>query len=111
LLQAAIRLNENKNVFHAKKAGDSNIDLELVQRCRKGERKAQFELYQLYKDRIFNIAYRMANSKQDAEDITQMAFVRVWFISWSACGSDDQLINGGSPPTQSEISGVISGSL
>jgi len=78
LLQAAIRLNENKNVFHAKKTGDSNIDLELVQRCRKGERKAQFELYQLYKDRIFNIAYRMANSKQDAEDITQMAFVRVF---------------------------------
>ena len=78
MLQAAIRLNENKNVFHAKKTGDSNIDLELVQRCRKGERKAQFELYQLYKDRIFNIAYRMANSKQDAEDITQMAFVRVF---------------------------------
>ena len=79
MLQAAIRLNKNKNVFNAKKSDESaNIDLELVQRCRKGERKAQFELYQLYKDRVFNIAYRMANSHQDAEDITQMAFVRVF---------------------------------
>jgi len=79
LLQAAIRLNKNKNVFHAKKNDESgSIDWELVQRCRKGERKAQYELYQLYKDRVFNIAYRMANSQQDAEDITQMAFVRVF---------------------------------
>ena len=79
MLQAAIRLNKNKNVFNAKKSDESgSIDLELVQRCRKGERKAQFELYQLYKDRVFNIAYRMANSQQDAEDITQMAFMRVF---------------------------------
>ncbi|TDI93778.1 MAG: sigma-70 family RNA polymerase sigma factor [Caldithrix sp.] len=79
MLQAAIRLNKNKNVFQAKKNDESgSIDWELVQRCRKGERKAQYELYQLYKDRVFNIAYRMANSQQDAEDITQMAFVRVF---------------------------------
>lgn len=32
-------------------------------------------------------------------------------LLWSACSSDDQLINGGSSPGQSEISGVISGSL
>ena len=76
MLQAAIRLN--KNVFNAKKSGQANIDLELVQRCRNGEREAQFELYQLHKDRVFNIAYRMANNQQDAEDITQMAFVRVF---------------------------------
>ncbi len=79
MLQAAIRLNKNKDVFQAKKNDESgSIDWELVQRCRKGERKAQYELYQLYKDRVFNIAYRMANSQQDAEDITQMAFVRVF---------------------------------
>ncbi len=79
MLQAAIRLNKNKNVFQANKNDESgSIDWELVQRCRKGERKAQYELYQLYKDRVFNIAYRMANSQQDAEDITQMAFVRVF---------------------------------
>ena len=79
MLQAAIRLNKNKNVFQAKKNDESgSIDWELVQRCRKGERKAQYELYQLYKARVFNIAYRMANSQQDAEDITQMAFVRVF---------------------------------
>lgn len=78
MLQAAIRLNTNKNVFQAKKSGDPDIDSELVQRCQKGERKAQYELYQHYKDRVFNIAYRMANNQQEAEDIAQMAFMRVF---------------------------------
>ena len=87
MLQAAIRLNENKNVFNAKKSGESaSIDLELVQRCRKGERKAQFELYQLYKDRIFNIAYRMANNQQDAEDITQVWLKILAIQPWTASG-------------------------
>ena len=53
-------------------------DWQLVQRCQAGERAAQFELYQLYKDWVFNIAYRMANHRQEAEDITQQVFIRLF---------------------------------
>ncbi len=53
-------------------------DWQLVVRCQKGERQAQYELYQRYKDWVFNIAFRMANHQQDAEDITQIVFVRLF---------------------------------
>ena len=53
-------------------------DRELVQRCQKGERQAQYELYRRYKDRVYNIAYRMSNNRQEAEDISQNIFLRVF---------------------------------
>jgi len=53
-------------------------DLELVLRCQHGERKAQFELYERYKDWVFNVSYRMSNHEQEAEDITQKVFVQLF---------------------------------
>jgi RNA polymerase sigma-70 factor, ECF subfamily len=51
---------------------------DLIQRCQNGERAAQYQLYQEYKDRVFGIVYRMANNPQDAEDLAQQVFVRVF---------------------------------
>jgi RNA polymerase sigma-70 factor (ECF subfamily) len=53
-------------------------DHELVRRCQQCERQAQYELYQRYKDRIYSIAYRMSNNRQEAEDISQNIFLRVF---------------------------------
>lgn len=51
---------------------------ELIALCCKGKREAQYELYRQYKDWAFNLAYRMVNNRQEAEDITQMIFVRLF---------------------------------
>lgn len=48
---------------------------QLVERCKKGERKAQFELYQLYSKAMYNISFRFLNHEGEAEDILQEAFV------------------------------------
>ena len=48
---------------------------ELILRCIKGERKAQFELYQLYSRPMFSICMRMLNDRDEAEDALQEAFV------------------------------------
>ncbi|MFQ5637136.1 MAG: RNA polymerase sigma factor [bacterium] len=56
----------------------SKTDSQLVLRCQNNERKAQRELYELYKDWVFNVAYRMANNRQEAEDISQVVFMRVF---------------------------------
>lgn len=53
-------------------------DAELVSACRRGDRRAQYQLYSRHKDWVFNVAYRMANNQQDAEDITQKVFIRVF---------------------------------
>ena len=47
---------------------------ELVERCRKGERKAYLELYNLYSAAMYNVALRMTGLTHIAEDILQESF-------------------------------------
>jgi RNA polymerase sigma factor (sigma-70 family) len=56
---------------------DLNIHIHapLIEECRKGDRKAQFRLYDLYSRAMFNLAYRIMNNREDAEDILQESFV------------------------------------
>ncbi len=46
----------------------------LIEECRKGNSKAQFRLYNQYSKAMYNLAYRMMNNREDAEDILQEAF-------------------------------------
>jgi RNA polymerase sigma factor (sigma-70 family) len=46
-----------------------------VDRCRLGDRKAQYELYKLYSKAMFNVSMRIANDYADAEDILQESFL------------------------------------
>lgn len=48
---------------------------DLVELCKKGEREAQYELYGLYVDAMFNIGMRMLQNKTDAEDLVQESFI------------------------------------
>ena len=52
-----------------------HIDIDLVERCRRGETKAQFMLYKQYSRAMYNIAIRFTNNKMDAEDILQDSFI------------------------------------
>jgi RNA polymerase sigma factor (sigma-70 family) len=54
---------------------DVYIHAPLIMECIKGNRKAQFSLYRQYSKAMYNIAYRMLNNREDAEDILQEAFV------------------------------------
>lgn len=47
----------------------------LVEACRRGERKAQAELYRLYAKAMFHAAMRVLNNTAEAEDILQEAFL------------------------------------
>ena len=51
------------------------IHAPLIEECRKGDRKAQFRLYEQYSRAMFNLAHRILNNREDAEDILQEAFV------------------------------------
>lgn len=54
------------------------IDLCLVERCQQGHADAFRELVDRYQARIFNMAYRMLHNREEAEDITQEAFLNVF---------------------------------
>lgn len=55
-----------------------NIHRDVVEACRKGNRQAQFQLYQLYSKAMYNICLRMLNDVTDAEDMLQNSFMDVF---------------------------------
>lgn len=52
-----------------------NIHTPLIEECKKGNSKAQFRLYNQYSKAMYNLAYRMTNNREDAEDILQETFI------------------------------------
>jgi len=52
-----------------------NIHQELINECKAGNSKAQFEVYKLYYKAMYNTSLRIVNNQQDAEDIMQEAFL------------------------------------
>jgi RNA polymerase sigma factor (sigma-70 family) len=55
---------------------DTHRDLVLA--CCRGERKAQYALYQQYAKGMYSICLRMIGNAHDAEDIMQVAFVDIF---------------------------------
>ncbi|HDL00887.1 MAG TPA: RNA polymerase sigma factor [candidate division Zixibacteria bacterium] len=49
---------------------------ELIDKIKKDENAAFRTFYEIYKDMIYNVCYRILNDKQDAEDVTQDVFVK-----------------------------------
>ena len=56
-------------------SGGTNINKEILARCKNGEVKAQFILYKQYSKAMYNVAIRFLNNKMDAEDILQESFL------------------------------------
>lgn len=53
-------------------------DAALVKKAKEGDGKAYDELILLYKDAVHGVIYRMVRNKQDAEDLTQEAFIKAY---------------------------------
>lgn len=51
---------------------------DIVEKCKRGNRRAQFELYRLYSRAMFNVCLRMVRHEQDAEDLLQNSFIDVF---------------------------------
>ncbi len=55
-----------------------HIHSQLVARSRKGERRAQGELYGLYSKAMYNVSVRILNSREEAEDVLQESFIKAF---------------------------------
>ena len=53
-------------------------DLSLVERCRVNDEAAFDEVVSRYKNKVYNYVYRMTGSSDDAEDLTQEVFIRMY---------------------------------
>ena len=52
--------------------------LDLIEACKKGDQKAQFELYRLYYMAMYNTTLRIVGDPDDAEDVMQEAFLKAF---------------------------------
>jgi RNA polymerase sigma-70 factor (ECF subfamily) len=54
------------------------MEARLVILAREGNRGAFAELVELYKNKIYHLAYRMLGNRQEAEDVVQDTFLRMY---------------------------------
>ena len=52
-----------------------NIHQEIIDQCKEGSQKAQFQLYKLYYKAMFSVSLRIVNDEMEAEDVMQEAFL------------------------------------
>lgn len=64
-------MNKQENIYR-------NIHQDIIDRCKSGEQKAQFQLYKLYYKAMYNTCLRIVNDSQEAEDIMQEAFLKAF---------------------------------
>ena len=57
---------------------DAQVVASLVRRCNTGDAAAWEEIVRRYQRRIYNICYRFAGSADDAEDLAQEVFIKVY---------------------------------
>jgi RNA polymerase sigma-70 factor (ECF subfamily) len=57
---------------------DAQLVAALIRRCIAGDAAAWEEIVQRYHRRIYNICYRFAGSSDDAQDLTQEVFIRMY---------------------------------
>lgn len=50
----------------------------LIRKIKKGDKEAFGEIYELFAERIFRYIYFKVGKREEAEDLTQQVFVRVW---------------------------------
>jgi RNA polymerase sigma factor (sigma-70 family) len=56
-------------------AAFKNLHQDLLDRCKEGDQKAQFQIYKLYFKAMYNTSLRIVNNTMEAEDIMQESFL------------------------------------
>lgn len=55
-----------------------NIHQEIIDQCREGNQKAQFQLYKLYYKPMYSVCMRIVNQAAEAEDVMQESFLNAF---------------------------------
>ncbi len=55
-----------------------DINSQVIEKCREGDNRAQYELYKLYSKAMFNVSMRITNDYTEAEDVLQEAFINAF---------------------------------
>ena len=59
---------------------DRQQDLKTIRRCKRGEEAAFAEILSRYRGPIYNLCYRMSRNAEDARDLGQEVFIKVFSL-------------------------------
>ena len=59
---------------------DRQQDLKTIRRCKRGEEAAFTEILGRYRGPIYNLCYRMTRNAEDARDLAQEVFIKVFSL-------------------------------
>lgn len=59
---------------------DRHEDLKLIRRCKRGEEAAFAELLARYRNAIYGLCFRMTRRSEDARDLAQEVFIKVFSL-------------------------------
>ncbi len=59
---------------------DRHQDLKTIKRCKRGEEAAFAEILACYRVPIYNLCYRMTRNSEDARDLAQEVFIKVFAL-------------------------------
>jgi RNA polymerase sigma-70 factor (ECF subfamily) len=70
-----IKINIMKAKTSASEVSFLNSHQALIEGCKKGDQKAQFQIYKLYYKAMYNSSLRIVNNPMEAKDIMQESFL------------------------------------
>jgi len=56
-------------------AQTEHILINIIEKCLQGDREAYYELYKRYSRSMYNVAYRIVNDEDEAQDVLQEGFI------------------------------------
>jgi len=59
---------------------DRRADLKVIRRCKRGEEEAFAQILERYRTPIYNLCYRMTRNPEDARDLGQEIFIKVFSL-------------------------------
>ena len=69
-----LSLNSRKYKDKVQATGKQEIHRDIIESCKLGQQRSQYQLYQLYSKAMFNVCYRMMSNREEAEDLLQDSF-------------------------------------
>src|SRR5499427_849631 len=69
--------NQDTDASNAPAESPESIDA-LIQRCLKGDQQAWEAIVRQYRRKVFNVAYKFVGRHEEAEDLTQDIFLKIF---------------------------------
>lgn len=60
------------------KSGMIQIDDDILEKCKKGDKSAFREVVKSYQKLLFSLSFKMLRSEDEAKDVVQETFIKVW---------------------------------